>query len=94
MPIAGNPKDGSPSVTAIIDFWVKLNRCRADGTATISKNTTAHYCRNGIGGNEVHYYEISGHDHLWPGLPAGKKGFVDQSGVNATEAIWAFFSNF
>ena len=94
VPIDGNPKDGSPSVAAIIDLWVQLNGCSADGTATISENTTAYYYRNGIDGNEVHYYEISDHDHLWPGLPIDKKEYGDQSGINATEAIWDFFSNY
>ena len=92
VPIGGNPKDDSPSVAATIDFWVKLNGCTPDGTAAISKNTTAHYYRNGVGGNEVHYYEISGCEHLWPGLPIEKKGSVDESGFNAAEAIWDFFS--
>lgn len=91
VPIGGNPKDDSPSVAATIDFWVKLNACTPDGTATISKKTTAHYYRNGVGGNEVHYYEMSGIDHLWPGLPVDKKGFIDDSGFNAAEAIWDFF---
>ena len=99
VPITGNvdKTDGSiigPDVAAIIKLWSGFSKCTPGGTATISNAATAHYCRDGIGGNEVHYYKISDHDHLWPGKDVDKKGYVDKSGMNATETIWDFFSKY
>lgn len=99
VPITGNvdKKDEStigPSVTDVIGLWSGFNSCTSRDTAGITDTTTAYYCRNGISGNEVHYYKISDHNHIWPGKSVHKKGYVDDSGIDATEIIWAFFSKY
>jgi len=81
-------------VADIIGLWSGLNDCTAGDSADITDTTTAYYCRNGTNGNEVHYYKIRDHNHIWPGMPAGKKGYFDKSGIDAAEVIWDFFSKY
>ncbi len=103
-PIGGNINKETgekipPDVAAIIDLWVKRNNCTTSETKNITDTTTAHFHRGGINGNEVHYYEISGGEHLWPGeVPKKeiqkKQGYGDKSGIDATKIIWDFFSKY
>jgi len=103
-PIGGNidKKTGAkipPSVAEIIELWAKRNNCTTTETLKITDTTTAHFHRDGINGNEVHYYEISGGEHLWPGeVPKKeiqeKQGYGDNSGIDATKIIWDFFSKY
>ena len=89
----------SPSVAEIIDLWSERNNCTTSETKKITDTTTATFHRGGVDGNEVHYYEISGGKHLWPGEVQKKdlkkkQGYDDISGINATELIWDFFSKY
>jgi polyhydroxybutyrate depolymerase len=88
-----------PDVAAIIDLWAKSNNCTTSETKKITDTTTATFHKGGVNGNEVHYYEISGGEHLWPGEVQKedmkkKQGYDDVSGINATEIIWDFFSKY
>lgn len=100
VPITGNvdkndnSKTVGPSVVDIIGLWSGFNQCTAGDSASITDTTTAYYCRNGTDGNEVHYYKIRNHNHIWPGMPSGIKGYFDKSGLNAAEIIWNFFSKY
>ncbi len=87
MPTAGG-WGGAPPVAEIVDYWADLNNCTAPETVIISANTTAHYHRNGTGGNEVWYYSITNHGHTWPGT------LFDDTGIEACKVIWEFFSKF
>ena len=70
----------------IIDFWVKLNKTKTDEVVKISSKTTAHFYKDGINDNEVWHYTIKGLGHSVP----GKR----ETGINAVEVIWEFFSKF
>jgi poly(3-hydroxybutyrate) depolymerase len=53
-----------------------------------------HIHGHGTDRHEVHYYEIENFDHLWPGGPVDKAGYVHNSGIEATRIIWDLFSKY
>lgn len=104
VPIEGESKKGkgpaAPGAEAIVEFFASLNPSVTKETAQVTQNTAlTTYRPNGAGsssGAEIHYYRIEDHDHIWPGnVPDAafkKKPMVDESGINASELIWTFFS--
>ena len=70
----------------IIDFWTKLNKTKTEEVVKISSKTTAHYYKDGVNDNEVWHYKIKGFGHSVP----GKR----ETGIDAVEVIWEFFSKF
>ena len=70
----------------VIDFWAKLNKTKTEEVVEISDKTIVHYYRDGLNGNQVWHYKIKGFGH---GVPRKK-----QTGINAVEEIWKFFSKF
>ena len=77
---------GAPNQDAIIDFWTKLNKTKTEEVVNISSKTTAHYYKGGVNGNQIWHYKIKGFGHRVP----GKR----ETGINAVEVIWEFFSEF
>lgn len=78
---------GAPPMDTIIYYWANLNSCTTIDTVFIPSSTTAFYHRNGINDNEVWYYKIDNWGHEWPASG-------NESGTNASEVIWEFFSRF
>lgn len=85
MPPAGG-WGGAPNQDVIIDFWTKLNQTKTAEVDTLSSRTTAHYCKDGVNGNEVWHYKIKEFGHRIPG--------EREMGLNVVDVIWKFFSNF
>ena len=83
---------GAPHVDTIIEYWVNLNNCTTSENVTVSDNTNAYYHRDGIKGNEVWYYKIDNWGHGWPIYDPEKPDL--NPGINASEVIWEFFSNY
>jgi polyhydroxybutyrate depolymerase len=87
--INGFGTTGVTSIQSITDYWSNQNNCTLTDTVQYTTNTSAYYHRNGINGNEVWFYKISGQDHVFPGDP--KAIAYDVSGFNACTEIWKFF---
>jgi polyhydroxybutyrate depolymerase len=77
---------GAPNQDEIIDFWTKLNQTKTAEVDTLSSQTTAHYYKGGVSGNEVWHYKIKGYGHRIPG--------EREMGIDAVDVIWKFFSKF
>jgi len=77
---------GGGHMDLVIDFWAKLNKTKTEEVVNISGKTIVHYYRDGLNGNQVWHYKIKGFGH---GVPRKK-----QTGINAVEEIWKFFSKF
>jgi polyhydroxybutyrate depolymerase len=78
---------GAPHMDTIIEFWTDLNNCSTMETEFLPPKTNAFYYLDGINGNEVWYYKIDNYGHNWPDSS-------DNTGTNASEIIWEFFSNY
>lgn len=101
VPIEGGDakdKDNMPTPSAhdSVKYFAKLNNATKPETVKVSENTTAYIYRTEGAGAEARFYRIEGFIHYWPGTPyLGKekgKQMQDNSGINATELIWEFFS--
>ncbi len=75
-----------PNQDVIIDFWTRFNKTKTKEVVKISSKTTAHFYKDGINDNEVWHHKIKGLGHSVP----GKR----DTGINAVEVIWDFFSKF
>ena len=96
VPISGeiDKSTGIAMVSAedIVQYFANLNESVTTTEMQVTDNTTLKtYIPEGNGA-EVHYYRIENHDHFWPGSDPGEKGYNDESGINASELIWSFFS--
>lgn len=78
---------GAPHMDKVIDYWSHLNGCTTTDSLFLSEKTNAYYHRDCTKNHEVWYYKIDDWGHEWPSL-------YDDTGTNANEAIWSFFSNF
>jgi len=83
---------GGPSVATLANYYATLNNCTITITSQFTTNTNATYHENGTNDNEVWYYRITGHDHVFPGDTDPKAMPYDNSGFNGVEEIWRFFS--
>lgn len=83
---------GAPHIQKVMDFWADLNSTTKTekidfpdiessdkSTASLTKRT------DGINGNEVWFYTISGGGHDWPGSWGNKD-------ISASQEIWKFFN--
>ena len=100
VPIEGREAGGkdnlpAPSAHDAVKYFAKLNNTTLEAKVKVSANTTAYIYRPEDDGAESRFYRIEGFIHYWPGAPyVGDKQLVDNSGVNATELIWEFFSQY
>jgi polyhydroxybutyrate depolymerase len=97
IPIEGRGPDifgwgGAPRIRTIVDFWSDKNNCSTLDSMQASLNAKTYFHRDGIGSNEVWYYEIENHGHVWPGTL--QSGVTDNSGIHASSIIWDFFKQF
>ena len=84
---AGGGWGGAPHMDKVIDYWSSLNNCITTDSLFLSGKTNAYYHRDCINNHEVWYYKIDDWGHEWPSS-------YDDTGTNANEVIWSFFSNF
>ena len=78
---------GAPHMDKVIDQWSNLNSCTITDSVFLSEKTNAYYHRGCTEKHEVWYYKIEDWGHAWPDS-------YDNTGTNASEVIWLFFSNF
>ena len=98
-PLAGDPNNNGgwgayPSIPFTIDYFVQKNACTSLETSILPDIDTtdgsfveSSKYSDGIGNNEVWYYEVVGGGHDWPGA----WGNMD---INAGEQAWLFFQNY
>jgi polyhydroxybutyrate depolymerase len=103
VPIEGRGTEGkdklpTPSAHDSVKYFAKLNNATIEETVKVSANTTAYIYRPEGEGAESRFYQIEGFIHYWPGTPyvskTKDKQMQDDSGINATELIWEFFSQY
>lgn len=96
VPIEGNidksTGESLPGAREIVEHFANLNESVTTEKLQVTGNATLTIYKPESGGAEVRYYRIENHDHYWPGGDAGDKGYQDESGLNASEIIWEFFS--
>ena len=78
---------GAPHMDKVIDQWSNLNSCTTIDSVFLSGKTNAYYHRGCTENHEVWYYKIDDWGHEWPDS-------YDNTGTDASEVIWLFFSNF
>jgi polyhydroxybutyrate depolymerase len=77
---------GAPNMDIIMNYWGEFNKCKQVDTLYISSKIHAYQYKKGLNDNEVWYYKLEGFGHDLPTL--------ENSGLNANELIWNFFSKF
>lgn len=77
---------GAPRQEVIIDFWARLNKTKSEKVVELSDTTTVHYYKDGVNGNEVWHYKIKRFGHSVPSKT--------KTGINASEEVWKFFSQY
>jgi len=75
-----------------VEFFANLNALVSLETNQVTESALQTIYKPQLGGAEVQYYRIENHGHVWPGRPNEVKKGMDNSGLNATELIWDFFS--
>lgn len=83
---------GVPGITEIVEYWKDVNNLTVE-TITIESDATISYKYTSESNDSlVWYYEITSYGHAWPGIYDVYQKV--NSGINASEIIWEFFSNF
>ena len=77
---------GAPHMDLVMNFWSTFNHCTKIDTLTISNTIDAYHYKTCINDNEVWYYKLKEFGHDLPTL--------ENSGINANELIWEFFSKY
>ena len=77
---------GAPHMDLVMNFWSTFNQCTKIDTLTISNTIDAYHYKTCINDNEVWYYKLKEFGHDLPTL--------ENSGINANELIWEFFSKY
>ena len=109
IPIGGGKSTGPfvrdilPSIPSVLDKWRTLDGCgQPSTTAAPPLTTTINACP---AGRAIEWIVIDGAGHQWPGADppsaetlarikaAGSNLAMPSSALNATDAIWSFFSN-
>jgi len=85
---------GAPNIDLVMDFWTGLNSCTSTDSLIISPNTNAIHYHDPMNANNVWYYKIENYGHKWPNGINDRSGIKDNSGFNASEEIWRFFSKY
>lgn len=75
-----------------VEFFANLNDLVTVETNQVTESALQRIYKPQSGGAEVQYYRIENHGHVWPGRAIEVKKGMDNSGLNATELIWDFFS--
>lgn len=100
-----NPYEGTSSMKGIdevIQFWVQKNQCTTPPTilaipnsnSTDEATATQFVYENGIHGNSVELFKITGGGHSWPGHPMPASSEVTCMDLDASKEIWRFFSRY
>lgn len=98
-----NPYEGTSSMKGIeevIHFWVQKNQCSttpsiysvSNSNTTDGATATQFVYENGIHGNSVELFKITGGGHSWPGHPMPSSSEVTCMDFDASKEIWRFFS--
>ena len=77
---------GAPHMDTVMEYWGAFNQCTEIDTLSISENIDAYHYKTCINDNEVWYYKLKEFGHDLPSL--------ENSGMNANELIWEFFSKY
>lgn len=100
-----NPYNGnstSKSIPLVTRFWVNQNGCDTipSITSVPNINTTdgataeRHLYSNGINGNTVEHFKVTGGEHTWPGCPMPSSSDVTCMDFDARFEIWRFFRQY
>ncbi len=96
VPIAGNDDKNTgealPGAQEIVEYFADLNDSVTTESIQVTDNANLTIYKPESGNAQVHYYRIENHDHVWPGGDTGVKKMKDESGLDASKLIWAFFS--
>ncbi|MGI9221510.1 MAG: alpha/beta hydrolase family esterase [Woeseiaceae bacterium] len=91
IPIDGTASEGEDkplrSIRESVEFWAAANNSEALSEQFIAPATTVYRYSNSVDDNEVWYYRIEGWGHDWPKA-------ADNTGTDAAEVIWQFFSRY
>jgi len=84
VPYSGGP--GYSSVDEVMDYWMDANNTDRTAITTSTGNMEQYLYSNGEGDIEIAHYRVNGGGHVW---------FTqDDDGINASELIWDFVSQF
>ena len=93
VPYNGDPAMGFPPVLDTFHGWADRDGCTGTPTQTYAKgDATCQTYDQCAGGAEVTLCTIDGGGHTWPGgTPVPSLG-ATSTDINATDAMWTFFS--
>ncbi len=74
----------------VVDFWREFNECTSDTIVYINDNSPRRVFGKGINQQEVWYYRLRNHDHVFPGDASAPDSLI-QSGISGAQEIWTFF---
>lgn len=74
----------------VVKYWREFNECTSDTIVNINDNAARRVFGNGINQNEVWYYRLKNHEHVFPGDPFAPDSLL-QSGISGAQEIWTFF---
>jgi len=80
------------AVKDTINFWQQFDGCRSYASDTVAEVTTEDWT-SCTAGTEVELNTLEGFGHAWPGgLKGSPRGDDPTASINASEAMWQFFS--
>ncbi len=74
----------------VVDFWREFNQCTTDTIVQVNENAPRRVYGKGINQNEVWYYRLKNHEHVFPGDALAPDSLL-QSGISGSQEIWTFF---
>jgi|GEM_PF-242989 len=80
-------------VREVVDFWVKANRSKPEGTTTTQGTVTTTTYPAGPDGAVTEFVLDSAGGHGWPGAPARRDGNTPIMAFQGAERAWKFFAD-
>lgn len=74
----------------VVDFWREFNECTSDTIVHINDFAARRIYGKGINQNEVWYYRLRNHEHVFPGDSSAPDSLL-QSDISGAQEIWTFF---
>jgi len=76
----------------VVDFWVKANQSRTEGTTNTEGSVTTTTYAAGDGGAVTEFVVDREGGHGWPGAPARRGGSPPIMAFRGAERVWEFFA--
>ncbi|KAJ1684376.1 hypothetical protein LUZ63_020131 [Rhynchospora breviuscula] len=92
IPYAGDADRSLPAIPAWVRSWADRDGCTASRAHRVRRDVTSTRYLGCENGTEVEHLAVDGGGHVWPGSDTYSGGGHTTQSIEASRAVWRFFS--